>query len=191
MAKFGSVGMYYFSGQDCVQGHVGDLKAGGVEKLFSRGSSVVRKQKEREESIWKQESSMNSYSILFLGGGFGYAKDTLTGEAYNWWNQLDANRIYFNDPAFTWKEVKMVMYTEFVERAQHIQKASTRRLVKPQVLQPATQREAVPQRQSSRPVHKPQVKRTQGEYSSTSKPPEVICYRCQSPGHLAKDCPTK
>ena len=40
-------------------------------------------------------------------------------------------------------------------------------------------------------MHKPQVKGTQGEYSSTSKPPEVICYRCQSPGHIAKDCPTK
>lgn len=59
-----------------------------------------------------------------------YAKDTLTGEAYNWWSQLDADRIYFNDPAFTWKEVKMLMYSEFVKKAKYIQKVSTRRLIK-------------------------------------------------------------
>ncbi|KAG2322967.1 hypothetical protein Bca52824_016180 [Brassica carinata] len=90
-----------------------------------------------------------------------YAVDTLTGEAYKWWSQLDADRIYFNDPAYTLKEVKIVMYTEFVKRAQHTQKVSTKRTVRPQVLQPSAQREAVFQRQTSRPVHKPQVKRTQ------------------------------
>ncbi|KAL0802416.1 hypothetical protein Bca101_057592 [Brassica carinata] len=41
-----------------------------------------------------------------------YAVDTLTGEAYKWWSQLDADRIYFNDPAYTLKEVKIVMYTD-------------------------------------------------------------------------------
>ncbi|KAF3529800.1 hypothetical protein DY000_02041588 [Brassica cretica] len=70
--------------------------------------------------------------------------------------QLDADRIYFNDPAYTWKEVKMVMYTEFVKRAQHTQKVSTKRAVRPQVLQPANKR------QSSKPVHTPQIKRNQG-----------------------------
>ncbi|CAN6990137.1 unnamed protein product [Brassica rapa subsp. trilocularis] len=120
-----------------------------------------------------------------------YAKDTLTGEAYNWWSQLDADRIYFNDPAFTWKEVKMLMYSEFVKKTKHIQKMSTRRLIKNQVLQPTVQREVVFQRQSSRPVHPPQVKRNQGKHSNSLKPPEVICYRCQGKGHLAKECPTK
>uniref|UniRef100_M4D152 CCHC-type domain-containing protein n=3 Tax=Brassica campestris TaxID=3711 RepID=M4D152_BRACM len=120
-----------------------------------------------------------------------YAKDTLTGEAYNWWSQLDADRIYFNDPAFTWKEVKMLMYSEFVKKAKYIQKVSTRRLIKHQVLQPTVQREVVSQRQSSRPVHPPQVKRNQGEHSNSLKPSEVICYRCQGKGHLAKECPTK
>ncbi|KAL0886082.1 hypothetical protein Bca101_010065 [Brassica carinata] len=114
-----------------------------------------------------------------------YARDTLVGEAYKWWDQVDADRIYYNDPPFTWTELKRLMYRNFVERAQHIQKVTTRRLVKPQVLQPANQR------QSSKPVHTPQVKQNQGEYFKSLKPPEVICYRCQGQGHLAKDCPTK
>ncbi|KAL0742297.1 hypothetical protein Bca4012_083810 [Brassica carinata] len=38
-----------------------------------------------------------------------YAIDTLIGEAYKWWSQLDADLIYFNDPAYTWIQVKMVM----------------------------------------------------------------------------------
>lgn len=40
-------------------------------------------------------------------------------------------------------------------------------------------------------MYTPQNKQTQGEYSSILKPPDIICYRCQGQGHLAKDCPRK
>ena len=72
-----------------------------------------------------------------------------------------------------------------------MQKVSTRRLVKPQVLQPATRGEVVSQKKISKPVCTPQNKQTQSEYSSILKQLDIICYRCQVQRHLAKDCPRK
>ncbi|WZZ33547.1 hypothetical protein YC2023_016948 [Brassica napus] len=95
-------------------------------------------------------------------------------KAQRYWNREEKYREKFQEPPIrTWEQFKGVMRDRFSPHSptQHAQKVSTKRVVQPQFLQPTNQR------QSSKPVHTPQVKRTQGEYSSQ--------------GHLAKDCPKK
>ncbi|XP_033139157.1 uncharacterized protein LOC117130380 isoform X2 [Brassica rapa] len=122
------------------------------------------------------------------GKYLSYDLGQLTDKAQRYWKREEKYREQFQEPPIrTWEQFKGVMRDRFAPYipTQHAQKVSTKRVVQPQVLQPANQR------QSSKPVHTPHVKHNQGEYSKSLKPPEVICYRCQGQGHLAKDCPTK
>ncbi|WZZ03340.1 hypothetical protein YC2023_089261 [Brassica napus] len=122
------------------------------------------------------------------GEYLSYGLGQLTEKAQRYWKREEKYREQFQEPPIrTWEQFKGIMRDRFAPYipTQHAQKVSTKRVVQPQVLQPANQR------QSSKPVHTPHVKHNQGEYSKSLKPPEVICYRCQGQGHLAKDCPTK
>ncbi|XP_033147543.1 uncharacterized protein LOC117134074 [Brassica rapa] len=122
------------------------------------------------------------------GEYLSYGLGQLTEKAQRYWKREEKYREQFQEPPIrTWEQFIGVMRDIFATYipTQHAQKVSTKRVVQPQVLQPANQR------QSSKPVHTPHVKHNQGEYSKFLKPPEVICYRCQGQGHLAKDCPTK
>ena len=117
-----------------------------------------------------------------------YGLGQLTEKAQRYWNREEKYREQFQEPPIrTWEQFKGVMRDVFAPHSptQRAQKVSTKRVVQPQFLQPTNRM------QSSKPVHTPQVKRTQGEYYSTLKQPDVICYRCQGQGHLAKDCPKK
>ncbi|WZY99345.1 hypothetical protein YC2023_071674 [Brassica napus] len=122
------------------------------------------------------------------GEYLSYGLGQLTDKAQRYWKREEKYWEQFQEPPIrTWEQFKGVMRDRFAPYipTQHAQKVSTKRVVQPQVLQPANQR------QSSKPVHTPHVKHNQGEYSKSLKPPEVICYRRQGQGHLAKDCPTK
>lgn len=46
-----------------------------------------------------------------------YAEETLTGEAFNNWEVEDAIQINYDGPAYTWGDMKTIMYQEFVENA--------------------------------------------------------------------------
>ncbi|KAG7572503.1 hypothetical protein ISN44_As09g008650 [Arabidopsis suecica] len=46
-----------------------------------------------------------------------YAEDALTGGAYDWWDYIETTRIHFKDPAYSWKEMRKLMYGEFVKNA--------------------------------------------------------------------------
>ncbi|CAL9217642.1 unnamed protein product, partial [Arabidopsis halleri] len=52
-----------------------------------------------------------------------YALDTLTGPAYEWWEQEENVRVKYNEPAHTWGSFKLEIYEEFVKEvaAQHQQ----------------------------------------------------------------------
>ncbi|XP_048596202.1 uncharacterized protein LOC125578003 isoform X2 [Brassica napus] len=150
---------------------------------------VKLKPRQLHEREWEED--MERYfkcNSIPKGEYLSYGLGQLTEKAQRYWKREEKYREQFQEPPIrTWEQFKGVMRYRFAPYipTQHAQKVSTKRVVQPQVLQPANQR------QSSKPVHTPHVKHNQGEYSKSLKPPEVICYRCQGQGHLAKDCPTK
>ncbi|KAG2294357.1 hypothetical protein Bca52824_041026 [Brassica carinata] len=152
--------------------------------VFSGRSEDPRNYLQWEEDTEKYFKCNSIPKGEYLSYGLGQ----LTEKAQRYWNREEKYREQFQEPPIrTWEQFKGVMRDRFAPHSptQHAQKVSTKRVVQHQFLQPTNRR------QSSKPVHTPQVKRTQGEYSSTLKQPDVICYRCQGQGHLAKDCPTK
>lgn len=46
-----------------------------------------------------------------------YAEEILTKDAYRWWDQEDSTRVHFDEPAYSWKYIKQLMYDEFVKNA--------------------------------------------------------------------------
>ncbi|KAG7556917.1 hypothetical protein ISN44_As11g029200 [Arabidopsis suecica] len=46
-----------------------------------------------------------------------YALDTLTGPAYEWWEQEEEARVNYNEPVHTWESFKLEIYEEFVKKA--------------------------------------------------------------------------
>ncbi|KAG7578248.1 hypothetical protein ISN45_Aa03g024510 [Arabidopsis thaliana x Arabidopsis arenosa] len=46
-----------------------------------------------------------------------YAEDALTGGAYDLWDDIETTRIHFKDLAYSWKEMRKLMYGEFVKNA--------------------------------------------------------------------------
>ncbi|KAG7536947.1 hypothetical protein ISN44_As13g008740 [Arabidopsis suecica] len=62
-----------------------------------------------------------------------YALDTLTGPAYEWWEQEENARVKYNEPAHTWGSFKLEIYEEFVKEAaaQHQQDMPSYSYTKP------------------------------------------------------------
>ncbi|CAL9234311.1 unnamed protein product [Arabidopsis halleri] len=46
-----------------------------------------------------------------------YALDTLTGPAYEWWEEEENVRVKYNEPAHTWGSFRLEIYEEFVKEA--------------------------------------------------------------------------
>ncbi|VVB04519.1 unnamed protein product [Arabis nemorensis] len=64
---------------------------------------------ERDVEIWFQSNRILEEEKT------SYAEDTLTEDAYRHWDREDTMRLEFDEPTYSWEDMKQLMYDEFVK----------------------------------------------------------------------------